>query len=408
MSRKQLHFDAHAEQEANDIGYQFMDSNDVIGDMGRAYNTDFSSVTIHTDGPAAQRAESAGVDAFASGNDIFFGRGAFNQNDPASRGLLAHELAHTMQQGMTGGGMGAGGMGVQTSAPQGAEQGGILDIFRKLFRRKKKPDGKTPEGRAGLIQQTAIPEARVGTGNTAIDENGQTPLDKFRAALNDGYMDSSNARAQEGKREEALVNLGIRESTKAPAKAESAMRGDIYSGLGNDYADYIYKLQESGLDTAAMVNNETSSSAIIDNGSDTTTLKLAYTTGAGYDALNNKALDMFSNYALSDQSLEHIRKMMSGMGSADVFGGQQYGLTGASGFALQTLMNTVGGNASKAATDSRLNVNSKRVAVGMGRMMGSLPNLATMPEDKIPDGLMPLRQRYIQLQEELDRRLQGQ
>ena len=40
-----------------------------------------------------------GVDAFSTGKDIFFARGAFDRSDPASRGLLAHELSHSMQQG---------------------------------------------------------------------------------------------------------------------------------------------------------------------------------------------------------------------------------------------------------------------------------------------------------------------
>ncbi len=140
MSRQQLHLDTRAEQEATDIASQFMDSSDVIGDMSRAYNTDFSSVSIHTDADAAQRTSSAGVDAFASGKDIYFGRGAFNQSDPASRGLLAHELTHTMQQGAaSSAGAGSGFQPVQSSAPSGAEQGGLISLFRSLFQKRRDP-----------------------------------------------------------------------------------------------------------------------------------------------------------------------------------------------------------------------------------------------------------------------------
>ena len=39
------------------------------------------------------------MDAFSTGKDVFFARGAFDRSAPASRGLLAHELSHSMQQG---------------------------------------------------------------------------------------------------------------------------------------------------------------------------------------------------------------------------------------------------------------------------------------------------------------------
>ena len=122
-----------AEREANDVGKKFMHSSDVVGDMSRAYGTDLSGVRLHTDGAAAQKAAQRGVDAFSTGGDIFFGHGAFDRNDPASQGLLAHELSHSLQQGLGEQG------GVSQSAPMGAEQGGLLDFFRGLFGKKRTP-----------------------------------------------------------------------------------------------------------------------------------------------------------------------------------------------------------------------------------------------------------------------------
>lgn len=86
-----------AEKEANEIGKKFMNSSDVVGDMSRVYGTDLSSVHIHTGEDAGNQTAQRGVDAFSTGNDVFFARGAFNPSDSASRGLLAHELAHSMQ-----------------------------------------------------------------------------------------------------------------------------------------------------------------------------------------------------------------------------------------------------------------------------------------------------------------------
>ena len=121
---KKVYLDDGAEREATQIGKKFMNSTDVVGDMSRAYGTDLSAVRLHADDGAARQAAERGVDAFSTGEDVFFGWNVFNRNDSASRGLLAHELSHSLQQG-TG--------GMTQSVPAGAAQGGFLDWFRGIF-----------------------------------------------------------------------------------------------------------------------------------------------------------------------------------------------------------------------------------------------------------------------------------
>ncbi len=123
-----------AEQEANRIGMKFAYSNDVVQDMSRAYHVDFSDIKVHTDSAADSRVRAAGKDALAQGNELFFGKGIFESSEPEDKALVAHEFAHTMQQGAAGGGEAA----VSESAPMGAEQGGIWDWFKGLFSRKPK------------------------------------------------------------------------------------------------------------------------------------------------------------------------------------------------------------------------------------------------------------------------------
>ena len=136
MSTK-VYMDSAAEREATEVGKKFMHSTDVVGDMSRAYGRDLSSVRIHADSDSDRRTAERGVDAFSTGKEVFFARSAFDRNDPASRGLLAHELSHSIQQGV-GGEMG----GMQHSAPMGAEQGGLIDWFRNLFKKKPKAPNK--------------------------------------------------------------------------------------------------------------------------------------------------------------------------------------------------------------------------------------------------------------------------
>ena len=142
-------------------------------------------------------------------------------------------------------------------------------------------------------------------------------------------------------------------------------------------------MENNGLDAEDMIRSGNAASDFVKT-ADGKTEKLAYATGAGFDELNNKALDLFSSYVLSDESLDYINSFAQGVAPAKVFGGQMNGLGGATGFTLQTLVNTVGGNVNQTARDQRLSVAGQRVAINMGRTIGSLPKMASIPEKISP------------------------
>jgi hypothetical protein len=58
----------------------------------------FANVHIHTDRQASHVANSIGARAFTVGNEIFFGRNAYAPSTLSGKRLLAHELAHVLQQ----------------------------------------------------------------------------------------------------------------------------------------------------------------------------------------------------------------------------------------------------------------------------------------------------------------------
>ncbi|HVF13734.1 MAG TPA: DUF4157 domain-containing protein [Acidimicrobiales bacterium] len=67
--------------------------------MESAFGADFSTVRLHH-GPAAEGlSRSLQAEAFTTGRDIFFGRGAYRPGTPSGQELLAHELTHVVQQG---------------------------------------------------------------------------------------------------------------------------------------------------------------------------------------------------------------------------------------------------------------------------------------------------------------------
>lgn len=66
--------------------------------MESRFGHDFTQVRVHTDGQASKAAREIEARAFTYGRDIVFGNGEYAPNISAGRQLLAHELAHMVQQ----------------------------------------------------------------------------------------------------------------------------------------------------------------------------------------------------------------------------------------------------------------------------------------------------------------------
>ncbi len=68
------------------------------GLMECASAADFSAVRVHTGAAAAQAAASIRARAYAFGNDVVFAQARYAPHTRAGQALLAHELAHVVQQ----------------------------------------------------------------------------------------------------------------------------------------------------------------------------------------------------------------------------------------------------------------------------------------------------------------------
>ena len=69
---------------------------DLRQKMESAFGADLSSVRIHENSNDA--VGKVGARAFTVGNDIFFSSGAYRPSSPDGKRLLAHEVAHALQQ----------------------------------------------------------------------------------------------------------------------------------------------------------------------------------------------------------------------------------------------------------------------------------------------------------------------
>jgi hypothetical protein len=75
--------------------------------MEPRFGHDFSQVRVHADAKAAESARAVHARAYAVGPDVIFAAGQYVPATQSGRQLLAHELAHTVQQSRGGSGVGA-------------------------------------------------------------------------------------------------------------------------------------------------------------------------------------------------------------------------------------------------------------------------------------------------------------
>lgn len=66
--------------------------------MESRFGHDFSGVRVHTDGHAAESAQSVNALAYTVGQNVVFGAGQYSPGTIAGKRLLAHELTHVVQQ----------------------------------------------------------------------------------------------------------------------------------------------------------------------------------------------------------------------------------------------------------------------------------------------------------------------
>lgn len=153
--------------------------------MESAFGHDFSRVRVHIDAPAREMAHGLGAAALAFGHDIVLGAGHEDIDTPAGRWLLAHELAHTVQQEAAVDGVAAQPvMSDDAASEQDASRaattagsGGLARVQRRLGRPaiQRQPERlfaggsiRSPVAEEFLVQATDIMSSVSGTPLNAM------------------------------------------------------------------------------------------------------------------------------------------------------------------------------------------------------------------------------------------------
>jgi Domain of unknown function (DUF4157) len=121
---------------------------------------DFGQVRIHNDAKAGRSAGAVNALAYTVGKDVVFGPGQYNPTSPSGKWLLAHELAHVMQQ--RGGG------------PLQRKEKGVNPLPGRPL--SLKWDIQFQHDKPGPAEMGAIPSA-------VLTASGSTWLEKVRTSL---------------------------------------------------------------------------------------------------------------------------------------------------------------------------------------------------------------------------------
>jgi hypothetical protein len=88
--------EAAVDRAASSSGQPLPES--VRGRFESSLGADLSAVRVHTGSASAEANHAVGAKAYTVGNDIHFSEGRYQPEDPFGMHLLAHEVAHTVQQ----------------------------------------------------------------------------------------------------------------------------------------------------------------------------------------------------------------------------------------------------------------------------------------------------------------------
>lgn len=144
-------------------------SGDIRRRMETAFSTDFSAVRVHDDERSAQLNNAVSAHAFTTGKDIFFGRGKFAPSTSGGERMLAHELAHVVQNS---------GAGRRTVDPRAcAAISRSVEGNRRIAREFHLPWRKTPEQKAAAQEKQEAAKKTKELNQTRKD--GATTLAEF-------------------------------------------------------------------------------------------------------------------------------------------------------------------------------------------------------------------------------------
>lgn len=141
--------------------------------MGQAFGHSFSNVRVHRDATATRLSSQHNARALTVGNHVAFGQGEYHPGTPMGDALIAHELAHVVQQG--GAGQSVSPMehnSTGTSALEKDADHSAIGVMTRLWGNAK--------GASKKIAKNAMPRLRSGLQIAKCDKADRTAEEKAK------------------------------------------------------------------------------------------------------------------------------------------------------------------------------------------------------------------------------------
>jgi uncharacterized protein DUF4157 len=152
---------------------------DVRGAMETGFGCDFADVRVHADARAAASARAVGARAYTVGPHVVFGSGGYAPATQPGRTLLAHELAHVVQQ---------------RRGPARVPEHGGLEVGPPHSADEAQAEAEAAAVAARATADGPLPAVRAARGATAATplRSAQTIIDGIEDELDDVFFGIDN------------------------------------------------------------------------------------------------------------------------------------------------------------------------------------------------------------------------
>lgn len=194
--------------------------------MESAFGESFGDVRVHTGGEAEQMNEGLGARAVTRGRDVYFDRGEYDPSTTEGRKLLAHELAHVVQQSgevsRAAGSINQVGDSHEQEADRAAREvlsGGRATIVERsaapAYQREEREGGQEEKKAAGAINLNQEPRGpltggasyRYDAGSQQLTITGPQTMNVTGLRGGSVYYDSLNATSAPGRTHTIVISV---------------------------------------------------------------------------------------------------------------------------------------------------------------------------------------------------------
>ncbi|HJV61277.1 MAG TPA: DUF4157 domain-containing protein [Albitalea sp.] len=210
---------------------------DVRGAMEHRFGHDFSDVRVHADARAAASARAVDAAAYTVGRDVVFGAQQFAPSTAGGQKLLAHELAHVVQQG---GSKAAGGEGLTLGAAGDAHEAQADRAAEQVMR----GGGAPALGSAGAAVQRAPlgSDAPVLSSMSSLPERSlEIAGEETISADNPKLVEIAGSFKTADSSARIEISASLTESAKLSSAGEQAERSRLW-GRMKDVRDALVAL----------------------------------------------------------------------------------------------------------------------------------------------------------------------